>query len=131
MKQDKKNLQKAKISPAFEVRLNRLDPQQEVRAIVLLRIHDSREASSKSRSHGRQEKIEAIRKSAKEALNDVYGILKRHGGECLAESPDALGSIPIETTVAGIKELATSEHVKAILEDQPISALYKPKDERN
>jgi hypothetical protein len=39
---------------------------------------------------------------------------------------NALGSIPVETTARGIAALAASEHVKAILEDQPISLLAKP-----
>ena len=41
----------------------------------------------------------------------------------MAAGPSALGTIAVETTVAGINELAASDHVQAILEDQPISVL--------
>ena len=51
----------------------------------------------------------------------ISGVLELHGGRCLADAPDALGAVPVETTVAGIKALAASKHVKAILEDQPVS----------
>jgi hypothetical protein len=39
----------------------------------------------------------------------------------LTTNPDALGSISVETTAAGIAALAASEHVKAIIEDQAVS----------
>jgi hypothetical protein len=42
------------------------------------------------------------------------------GGERLTDDVDVLGSITVETTAEGIKALAASEHVKAILEDQSI-----------
>ena len=65
--------------------------------------------------------MEASRKSAERALTDIDAILKRHDGRRLARRPNALGSVPVETTAAGIKALASSRWVQAILEDQPIS----------
>jgi hypothetical protein len=53
-------------------------------------------------------------------MTDIDSILKRHDGRRLARRPNALGSMPVETTAAGIKALASSRWVQAILEDQPI-----------
>ena len=54
-------------------------------------------------------------------------ILTRYDGKRLATSADALGCVPVETVAAGIKALAESEQIEAILEDQPIKPLPKPK----
>jgi len=116
--------QKAKISPEFSARLARLGPRQKIRAIVMLRTDIAGEASTRRQSRAeRQAVIEAIRKSAEPALVDIDGILERFDGKRLATNVDALGCIPVETTAAGITALAASDHVKAILEDQPISLL--------
>jgi hypothetical protein len=72
----------------------------------------------------RQATIAIIRQSAEPALLEIDRILERFDGQRLAASADALGCVPIETTAAGITALAASEHVKAILEDQPISLLH-------
>jgi len=112
---------KNKISPEFAARLDRLGPQQKVRAIVLLHIQDTGNLSAQRQSRAeRQAAVEAMRKSAEQALSDIDDLLERFGGQRLAESPDALGSIPIETTAVGINALAASEWVKAIIEDQTI-----------
>jgi hypothetical protein len=71
----------------------------------------------------RQATIKAMRKSGEQALPDIDRILARFDGKRLAAKPDALGSIPVETTAAGVIALAASEHVKAILEDQAISLI--------
>ena len=54
------------------------------------------------------------------ALEAVDAILQRVGGKRLASGPDALGSIPVETSPIGIRALAGCEAVKAVLEDQEI-----------
>lgn len=116
--------QQSKISRAFATRLNRLGPRQKVQAIVMLRTGDARVATTQRRSRSnRQAAIEAMRKSAQQALVEIDTILERFSGRRLAHNPDALGSIPVETTAAGISALAESPYVKAILEDQPISLL--------
>jgi hypothetical protein len=38
----------------------------------------------------------------------------------LSKSPNALGSLTVETTAAGVSALARSKWVKAVVEDQPI-----------
>ena len=116
--------QKAKISPEFAARLDQLGPKQKARAIVMLRTKGAGELSGQRQSHvKRQKTIEEIRKSAEPAIADIDDILKHFGGRRLGNSPDALGSIPVESTAAGIAALAASKHVKAILEDQAITLI--------
>lgn len=111
-----------KISSQFASRLGRLGSNQTIRAILILETKGiGRESTRRASRSSRQASIEAIRKSAEPALRVIDQVLERFGGKRLAESPDLLGCIPVETTAAGIEGLAVSEHVKVILEDQPIS----------
>lgn len=113
-----------KISSEFAARLDGLAPQQMNRVIVLLNAQKTGKSTGHRQSRAeRQAAIEVIRKSAEQALDYIDGVLERFGGKRLAESPDALGSIPVETTAAGINALAESEKVRAILEDQTIYPL--------
>jgi hypothetical protein len=119
-----KDPQKDKLSTEFKARLDRLGPQQKVRAIVMLHGKDTGKTPARRQSSAeRQAAIESVRKSAEQALVDIDRILECFDGQRLAKSPDALGSISVETTAAGITALASCGHVKAILEDQPISLL--------
>ena len=111
-----------KISSEFSTRLARLEPRDKVHAFVLLRTGGTSSRSSKRQSRAeRKAAVGAARKSAERAMTDIDSILKRHDGRRLARRPNALGSMPVETTPAGIKALASSRWVKAILEDQPIN----------
>jgi hypothetical protein len=115
----------SKISPEFRTRLSRLGSKQKIRVILILQIKDTGGASSREHSPvSRQSAVEAIRKSAEPALVDIDDILKDFDGERLAAQIDALGSVPVETTPAGIAALAASKHVKTILEDQSISLIH-------
>jgi hypothetical protein len=110
-----------KISNEFAARLRHFGPKEKVYAIVLLRTPGVKGACGKRQGRTeRQETVDAVRGSAERALDDIDGILDRFQGRRLADSPDALGSIPVETTPAGIEALASSNWVKAILEDQSI-----------
>ena len=110
-----------KISPQFAARLKHFGPKDKVRAVVLLHTGDIDGTPGKRQTGSdREATIEAMRSAAEQALDDVDGILDRFDGQRLAESPDALGSVPVETTAAGIRALASSERVRAILEDQSI-----------
>jgi hypothetical protein len=117
----KKTVSERKISPEFAARLEHLGPREEVRAIVLVRTTgpDSRPDPPQNREE-RKALARAARPSAEKALDDIDGILARCQGQRLADHPDALGSLPVETTAAGIRALASSRWVKAILEDQAI-----------
>lgn len=117
-----------KISAQFKARLDRLEPQQKIRAIVVLRTKAADAMPTRRQSPAeRQEAIDAVRKSTEPALIEIDSVLERLGGRRLAPVVNALGSIPIETTTGGITALATLEHVKAILEDQPIALLDSPR----
>jgi hypothetical protein len=117
----KKGRSKKKISSEFSARLARLGPGDKVHAFVLLRTGTTSSRSSKRQDRSEREAaVKAARKSAERALTDIDKILKRHDGRRLARRPNALGSMPVETTAAGIKALARSRSVQAVLEDQPI-----------
>jgi hypothetical protein len=112
------------ISREFSARLSRLKPGQKVRAVVLLRVGDSEPSTASRQSpSSRREKIAAVRRSVEAALPDIDRVLFEHAGRRLSASADALGSIAVEATPAGIRALADSEHVKAVLEDQAVGIL--------
>ena len=122
MTEQEHSSQKSAISREFSARLDRLKPEQKVRAIILLHIKAAGTPPTRRLNlFARQAESEAVRQSAALALGDIDAILQQSDGIRLASSPDAFGSIPVETTSAGIKALANSVHVKAILEDQALS----------
>jgi hypothetical protein len=117
-----------KINTAFKARLNRLEPQQTVPAIVMLGIGGVEGTPGRRQSPAeRQAAIETMRKSIEPALAEIDSVLKRFGGRRMAPGVNALGAVPVETTAAGIAALAKLEPVKAIFEDQPISPLPRSK----
>jgi hypothetical protein len=105
----------AKISEPFGARLRRRSADKKVRAILILKTPAGVQGQT------RQQKVQAIRESATPAIADIDDILNRNGGRRLAKRPNALGHLPVETTVAGLRALAASDHVRAIIEDQPVS----------
>lgn len=110
-----------RISAEFATRLDRLGPDQKVRAVVLLGTEGTQSSTARRQSYAeRQAAIEAMRSLGERALGDIDDILERFDGKRLSEGPDALGSITVETTPPGIRALATSEWVRAIVEDQDI-----------
>jgi len=110
-----------KISLEFATRLTNLEPQQKVRVIVLLQLKNAENLNHKRQTRTeRQAAIKAIQESAKQALENISDIIYTFDGQQLRESPDLLGSIPIEIKVAGVNALAASEAVKAVMEDQSI-----------
>jgi hypothetical protein len=110
-----------KISAEFAARLDGLGREEKVRAIVLLRSREGDESPAKRQSAGqRQAAVEGMQRSAEQVLESIDGILEQAGGQRLTGRPDALGSIAIEATAAGIKALAASEWVRAVMEDQGI-----------
>jgi len=123
MQRTAKTAPPAKISREFTARLDRLTPDQKVRAIVMLDIGATKAAGGRRARGERPETVTAIRETAEAALPDLDGMLKRFAGRRLAAHADALGCVPVEATVQGILALASLDHVRAILEDQPISAL--------
>lgn len=112
-----------KMSSEFASRLLRLDPKQKARAIVLLRVESDWKPPESGGSQSRREHTIEVMQEAERLLPHIDTILKRHGGQRLASKPNVLGSIPVEATADGIRALAQCKHVKAILEDQPISLI--------
>jgi hypothetical protein len=122
-------LNQNKISPEFATRLNRLEPQQKVRVMVLLQL-DNPQTDTTDRAANqlgrqtrteRRARVQAVQNSSGRSFDSISRILQRFGGCPLATRPNALGAIPVEITVAGVNALATSEAVKAVLEDQAVT----------
>jgi phosphotransferase system HPr-like phosphotransfer protein len=115
------NPNRSKVSPEFAARLNRLQPQQKVHVIVLLDVQDAEKFRHHRPANGeRKAAMEAIRKSAQQALEHIGDIIRNFDGQKLAEVPDVLGSIPLEISAEGVNALAASDAVKAVIEDQTI-----------
>jgi hypothetical protein len=117
-----------KISRPLAERLERLDPERPVRALVMVSAEDSPSAvfsARRPKGEERSRAARALRASAESVLPEIDRILERHRGKRLAETVNALGVVPVVSTVAGLRALAACGHVKAILEDQPISLLKK------
>jgi len=111
-----------KLSPQFASRISNLGRREKIRAIILVKadgeaIHEP-SGQIRTRSRGA---VNAVNGAFSKALSEVDGILKRHSGQRISASPNALGSIVVETTPAGVLALADSEHVRAIFEDQRIT----------
>lgn len=110
-----------KISREFSLRLDRLQPRDKVRAIVMLRAEGNGAARARRLSRAeRQAKAGMVSRSAEAALPEIDQILERFDGHRLAEHPNAVGAIPVETTADGVIALAGADCVKTILEDQNI-----------
>lgn len=114
-----------KLSRQFASRMSRLNPHEKVRVILLINSQPPGTPTRDFRAR-RRAAIEAAKKAAGQALGSVDGILERFGGRRLSSLPNALGGVVVETTPKGVLALADSQHVRAILEDQPIRALHSP-----
>jgi hypothetical protein len=112
----------SKISREFSRRLDRLQPRDKVRAIVMLRAEGNGGGGGAARPSRveRQDAAEKVSREAEAALPEIDQILERFDGHRLAEHPNAVGAIPVETTVKGVIALAGADCVKTILEDQNI-----------
>ena len=110
--------------PMFPVFFEMLLDYHDILPVVAI----GNENHGNTRSRGeRKSAIDAIRESSRVGLLEIDDILERFDGKRLAADVDALGCVAVETTPAGVKALAEADRIKAILEDQPISPLAKPK----
>lgn len=113
-----------KISNELKSRLEALNPKSRVQALVILATDLQTPARSRRLScEERQVIADTIRQTSSEALDTIDQILVGHHGKRLAAGTSSLGTVPVETTVEGIRALAESDRVQAILEDQKISQL--------
>jgi len=121
MKNTETKARRSKISHEFALRIDNLEADEAVRAIVLLNIRGNNEFKGKRQDRAqRQLAVEGMHKAGMDALGEIEGILKEFHGKLLSEHPDALGSIHVEATADGIRALAESDWVKTIFEDQKI-----------
>jgi len=109
------------ISEQFSARLDRLAPNETIRAIVLLATPQSGTTSGRRQDAAQREAaVVAVRAAAEEGSRKIDEILQRVGGRRLRSGVDALGAVPVETTAAGIRMLGAAAWAKAVLEDQQI-----------
>ncbi|MCX7093033.1 MAG: hypothetical protein NTY50_06235 [Methylobacter sp.] len=114
-----------KISPEFEQHLAIRDPGSTVQAVLLISAPSRKSPSSRQdRIAKRGEMRDRLQAAAELALFEIDQVLARFGGRRLADSVDALGSLPVETTPAGIRALANNSGVQAILENQKVSPMH-------
>ncbi len=114
-----------KISPEFEQRLAAREPSSTVQAVVLIASSIVEDSPSRlERVAKRREMREAVHAAAAMALPEIDQVLARFGGRRLADAVDAFGGLPVETTPAGIRALANTEGVRAILENQAVLPMH-------
>lgn len=134
--EQEKELPRSKISPGFAARLEQLGPKEQVRAIVMLQANDEREslrehyavgfspAKKRQTAEERAASVKSVRRALAKALPHLDRVLKRYRGKRLRDEVDALGSVPVVTTAAGINALTSLDYVKAILEDQQVRSAF-------
>lgn len=114
----------SKISAAFAARLAELEPNEQIRAIVLPAIKPEAESGgTAARSARREAAAASIAAQTGDAFAAIDGQLEESGGRRLTRMPNRLGFILVEATVAAIRNLARLECVKAIIEDQPLQPI--------
>ena len=119
-----KNPHEEKISAGFSAKLSGYLPEQKLVAILVLHTKGAGGNPGGKRSRAeRLRSMEAVRNSAEEAFHDIDEVLDRSGGRRLTAHPDALGTVAVEITATGLRDLALLDQVSAILEDQPLSSV--------
>ncbi len=109
-----------KVSREFAERLRRADKDQLIRAVLMLQTPGLENPSPREARRARRVRaIERKRGSADSALPELDAVLSKHGGRRLA-SVSLLGTVPVETTPAGVDALAALGSVTSIMEDQPV-----------
>ena len=117
--------ERQKLSKPLASRLEQLGSAQTTRLIVLLSLPTGPDQPDgrASRRAMRAATVEAVRSASQPGLAEVDRILSEHGGRRLHGDVTALGAIAVETTADGARALSKSEHVRAILEDQPMHGI--------
>jgi hypothetical protein len=110
-------LHSEKLGSAFAARLSRFPAGAHVRALLLLG------QPTEPPTRDRAEQIRRVKQSAAAALDEIDQILTAHSGRRLESEPSSLGHVTVETTPAGIRALAKSDQVRAVLEDQAVRLL--------
>lgn len=116
---------KQKISPEFAARLNSYPPTARVRVIVLLKSANLQITNNSQRQNRLERKaaIKVMQDSVKQSWEIVDRLITNFDSKKLATKPDVFGAIPLEITPPGVRALALSDAVKAVIENQKI---YSP-----
>ena len=121
MNKNIKQIETDKISGEFSAKLRQLSENEEISAIVVVKIEmPSERASRRELRSKRNEMILEVKNSAQMALGAIDKILAKHDGKRVSEDVNSLGYIVVKTTAAGIFSLASSGCVKSIMEDQQV-----------
>jgi hypothetical protein len=110
-----------KISSELASRLRRLEPGHQMRIVLFLETPPLPAQTARQTPDARQESVETVKQLTQRALSGIDRILANHDGKRLSKGPNALGSLTVETTAAGVSALARSKWVKSVVEDQPIT----------
>jgi len=110
-----------KLSAAFRSHLDALPAKAAVRAVVVLRPTIPALTGKRPSREGRKAVAEAMQQAAQSAVERLDKVLQAVGGRRLQDSPNALGTILVEASPAGVFQLAQSDVVTAVMEDQRIS----------
>ena len=117
-------MSRVKISPELDRRLSALPTNGKIHAIVLLDATAGLGVAKRRPTRAQRGKtLQLLQANTEQLLPEIDSILANFSGHRLADQPNALGSLPVEATEAGIRALAASDRVKAIVEDQQVSLL--------
>jgi hypothetical protein len=117
--------EKKKISPHLAARLDRLEPGELVRAVVMPARPAERApvevgTTRRTRRTTLKEAMHEARRLAGQAFDDIDACLDRTGGRRVTQQANPLGFIVVEATGSGIEAIIDLDWVAAVLEDQPI-----------
>ena len=112
-----------KISNEFSAKLSQLSENEEINAIVVIKIEISSGTIPRRKLRSkRKDMIMDVKNSGQMALCEIDKILKKFCGKRVS-NVNSLGCITVKTTEAGILSLAGSSCVKSIIEDQQVSVI--------
>ena len=108
------------------MRLDALPTKAMVRAIVVLRSAAKATSEKRPAREQRQALAKVLRESARSAFDQLDAVLHEIGGPRLQDEPNALGTVLVEAPPSGVAQLAKSDIVTAVMEDQRISTFLRP-----
>jgi hypothetical protein len=116
---------RAKISPHLAARLDRLKPDELVRAVVMPARPVNGESGAagtdrRTRRTTLKQALQEVRHRAERAFDEIDACLDEAGGHRVTQQANPLGFIVVETTGRGIEAIVGLDWVAAVLEDQAI-----------
>jgi hypothetical protein len=116
-----------KISDEFAARLAKSRAGKKLQAILLLQSPGAPLPANNRRPTAQQRSRRMLEfgTGSAEIVREIDHLLTQFDGRRLSEAPSSIGTLPVETTAAGIRALATLPSVKSIMEDQPVSRIRR------